>query len=112
MSRPARLVRLRKVDGLMFVFWFYLFVRVESLTEVNRLFEDLFGHYNKLVRPISVPTESIKIRFKFKLLNILDVREKEQVVVTNGWLIQVCGGRSTGICAGFGRKQFWAFGPF
>lgn len=57
--------------------------------EVNRLFEDLLGNYNKLVRPIRNPSESITIRYKFKLLQILDVRERDQVMTTNGWLIHV-----------------------
>uniref|UniRef100_A0A914BWM8 Neurotransmitter-gated ion-channel ligand-binding domain-containing protein n=1 Tax=Acrobeloides nanus TaxID=290746 RepID=A0A914BWM8_9BILA len=58
-----------------------------SNSEVNRLFEDLFDNYNKLARPVRNPLEAISIHFKFKLLQLLDVRERDQVIMTNGWLI-------------------------
>uniref|UniRef100_A0A914CXH2 Neurotransmitter-gated ion-channel ligand-binding domain-containing protein n=1 Tax=Acrobeloides nanus TaxID=290746 RepID=A0A914CXH2_9BILA len=64
-----------------------IYVLASSNSEVNRLFEDLLENYNKLVRPVRNPSEAISIHFKFKLLQLLDVRERDQVIMTNGWLI-------------------------
>jgi hypothetical protein len=55
----------------------------------NRLLEDLFKSYNRLTRPIRHSHEAILVRFKFKLHQVLDVHEKEQMITTSGWLIQV-----------------------
>lgn len=73
----------------MFLASIGLFGQVLANSDVNRLFEDLLGNYNKLVRPVRNPSEAIQIRFKFKLLQLLDVKERDQVIVTNGWLIHV-----------------------
>ncbi|CAD5210300.1 unnamed protein product [Bursaphelenchus xylophilus] len=59
------------------------------LSESNRLFEDLFRTYQKLVRPVVKPNESVEIEFQFKLLQILDVHEKEQILSTSGILNHV-----------------------
>ncbi|KAL3093138.1 hypothetical protein niasHT_022588 [Heterodera trifolii] len=53
----------------------------------SRLFEDLLSRYNKLVRPGKSPSDAIEIQFKFKLAQILDVHEKNQVLTTKGSLI-------------------------
>uniref|UniRef100_A0A183C4W0 Neur_chan_LBD domain-containing protein n=1 Tax=Globodera pallida TaxID=36090 RepID=A0A183C4W0_GLOPA len=55
--------------------------------ESARLFEDLLSKYNKLVRPGKSPSDAIEIQFKFKLVQILDVHEKNQVLTTKGSLI-------------------------
>uniref|UniRef100_A0A1I7ZG55 Neur_chan_LBD domain-containing protein n=1 Tax=Steinernema glaseri TaxID=37863 RepID=A0A1I7ZG55_9BILA len=65
---------------------FLLIVSINAKPDINRLFEDLFKGYNKLTRPVKFPNETVEIQFKFKLLQLLDVHEKEQVFTTNGWL--------------------------
>ncbi|KAK0394160.1 hypothetical protein QR680_000598 [Steinernema hermaphroditum] len=66
---------------------FLLIVSTNANPDMNRLFEDLFKKYNKLTRPVKAPNETVEIQFKFKLLQLLDVHEKEQVITTNGWLL-------------------------
>uniref|UniRef100_A0A914Y959 Uncharacterized protein n=1 Tax=Panagrolaimus superbus TaxID=310955 RepID=A0A914Y959_9BILA len=56
--------------------------------EGNRLFEDLMNNYRKLVRPVEKSEDALRIQVKFKLLQIIDVQTKHQVLKTNGWLIQ------------------------
>ena len=38
-----------------------------------RLFEDLLGDYNKLVRPVDINSETLVVKFKLKLSQLLDV---------------------------------------
>ncbi|CAD5206911.1 unnamed protein product [Bursaphelenchus okinawaensis] len=60
-----------------------------QLSESNRLFEDLFRTYQKLVRPSLTCNDSVQIEFQFKLLQILDVHEKDQILSTSGILKHV-----------------------
>ncbi|EYC29618.1 hypothetical protein Y032_0006g3074 [Ancylostoma ceylanicum] len=53
----------------------------------NLLFEDLLGRYNRLVRPVADPNDTIHIEFKLKLSQIVDVHAKDQTLTANGWLI-------------------------
>lgn len=41
--------------------------------DANRLFEDLLADYNKLVRPVDNNSETLIVRFKLKLSQLLDV---------------------------------------
>ncbi|VDN58332.1 unnamed protein product [Dracunculus medinensis] len=54
--------------------------------DANRLFEDLLADYNKLVRPVDNNSETLIVRFKLKLSQLLDVHEKNQIMTTNVWL--------------------------
>ncbi|GMT30642.1 hypothetical protein PFISCL1PPCAC_21939, partial [Pristionchus fissidentatus] len=54
--------------------------------DANRLFEDLLSDYNKLVRPVDNNTETLVVKFKLKLSQLLDVHEKNQIMTTNVWL--------------------------
>uniref|UniRef100_A0A915K2T7 Neurotransmitter-gated ion-channel ligand-binding domain-containing protein n=1 Tax=Romanomermis culicivorax TaxID=13658 RepID=A0A915K2T7_ROMCU len=54
----------------------------------KRLFEDLLLSYNKLSRPVSNTSDSVKVKFKLKLAQLLDVHEKNQIMTTNMWLKQ------------------------
>uniref|UniRef100_A0A915IL95 Neurotransmitter-gated ion-channel ligand-binding domain-containing protein n=1 Tax=Romanomermis culicivorax TaxID=13658 RepID=A0A915IL95_ROMCU len=54
----------------------------------KRLFEDLLLSYNKLSRPVSNASDSVKVKFKLKLAQLLDVHEKNQIMTTNMWLKQ------------------------
>ncbi|KAE9552232.1 hypothetical protein FO519_004541 [Halicephalobus sp. NKZ332] len=51
-----------------------------------RLFEDLLADYNKLVRPVDINSETLVVKFKLKLSQLLDVHEKNQIMTTNVWL--------------------------
>ncbi|KHN70752.1 Acetylcholine receptor subunit alpha-type unc-63 [Toxocara canis] len=54
--------------------------------DASRLFEDLLADYNKLVRPVDNNSETLIVRFKLKLSQLLDVHEKNQIMTTNVWL--------------------------
>ncbi|KIH64870.1 hypothetical protein ANCDUO_04815 [Ancylostoma duodenale] len=41
--------------------------------DANRLFEDLLADYNKLVRPVDNNSDTLVVRFKLKLSQLLDV---------------------------------------
>ncbi|RCN50784.1 hypothetical protein ANCCAN_03170 [Ancylostoma caninum] len=57
--------------------------------DANRLFEDLLADYNKLVRPVDNNSDTLVVRFKLKLSQLLDVHEKNQIMTTNVWLQHV-----------------------
>ncbi|KAI6192770.1 Acr-6 [Aphelenchoides besseyi] len=66
-----------------------LLATVVASRDGNRLFEDLLRDYDRLVRPVRHPKEPVVIKFKFKLLQILDLYEKGQVLRTSGLLQHV-----------------------
>ncbi|GMR54910.1 hypothetical protein PMAYCL1PPCAC_25105, partial [Pristionchus mayeri] len=68
------------------VFLIYRVPCVEANRDANRLFEDLLSDYNKLVRPVDNNTETLVVKFKLKLSQLLDVHEKNQIMTTNVWL--------------------------
>uniref|UniRef100_A0A914WQA3 Uncharacterized protein n=1 Tax=Plectus sambesii TaxID=2011161 RepID=A0A914WQA3_9BILA len=63
--------------------------RASCNRDANRLFEELMGRYNKLARPVKNDSDAVRIQFKLKLLQLLDVHEKNQVITSNGWLIHI-----------------------
>lgn len=74
----------------MLIFYLLCLVTITvAERETNRLYEDLLSNYNRLVRPSRNASEAVYIEFKFKLLQILDVHEKKQVLKTSGLLHQV-----------------------
>ncbi|KAM3725470.1 Acetylcholine receptor [Dirofilaria immitis] len=54
--------------------------------DAGRLMEDLLADYNKLVRPVENDTDTLIVRLKLKLSQLLDVHEKNQIMTTNVWL--------------------------
>uniref|UniRef100_A0AC35FQN9 Neurotransmitter-gated ion-channel ligand-binding domain-containing protein n=1 Tax=Panagrolaimus sp. PS1159 TaxID=55785 RepID=A0AC35FQN9_9BILA len=54
--------------------------------DAARLFEDLLADYNKLVRPVDNNSQTVVVKFKLKLSQLLDVHEKNQIMTTNVWL--------------------------
>ncbi|KAL3982415.1 Neurotransmitter-gated ion-channel ligand binding domain family protein [Acanthocheilonema viteae] len=57
--------------------------------DAGRLMEDLLADYNKLVRPVENDTDTLIVRLKLKLSQLLDVHEKNQIMTTNVWLQHV-----------------------
>ena len=51
--------------------------------------ENLIKEYNTLVRPVSKNSDQLVVKFGIKLTQILDVDEKNQVLITNVWLKHV-----------------------
>ncbi|VDN81648.1 unnamed protein product [Brugia pahangi] len=54
--------------------------------DAGRLIEDLLADYNKLVRPVENDSDTLIVRLKLKLSQLLDVHEKNQIMTTNVWL--------------------------
>ncbi|KAK6110710.1 Neurotransmitter-gated ion-channel ligand binding domain family protein [Brugia pahangi] len=57
--------------------------------DAGRLIEDLLADYNKLVRPVENDSDTLIVRLKLKLSQLLDVHEKNQIMTTNVWLQHV-----------------------
>ncbi|EYC35719.1 hypothetical protein Y032_0992g3324 [Ancylostoma ceylanicum] len=52
----------------------------------NRLYRDLLSNYNKLVRPVKNPKESLKVEMKVFLQQIVGLDGKNQIMELNSWL--------------------------
>ncbi|VDK29633.1 unnamed protein product [Gongylonema pulchrum] len=50
---------------------------IDGVEDANKLYEDLLGDYNKLDRPVSNVSETLVVRFKLKLSQLLDVSWKD-----------------------------------
>lgn len=48
-------------------------LQVSANPDANRLFEDLLSGYNKLVRPVNANNETLEVKFKLRLSQLLDV---------------------------------------
>ncbi|VDM98350.1 unnamed protein product [Thelazia callipaeda] len=81
----AWMITLEVLRCIIFVAWLSDFGGCCS-QDAGRLFEDLLADYNKLVRPVKNDTDTLIVRFKLKLSQLLDVHEKNQIMTTNVWL--------------------------
>ncbi|XP_061690338.1 neuronal acetylcholine receptor subunit alpha-7-like isoform X8 [Syngnathoides biaculeatus] len=52
----------------------------------RRLYKELLANYNRLERPVTNDSAAILVELGFTLLQIIDVDEKNQVLMTNAWL--------------------------
>lgn len=52
----------------------------------KRLLHDLLDTYNTLERPVVNESDPLQISFGLTLMQIIDVDEKNQMLVTNIWL--------------------------
>nr|XP_057933995.1 neuronal acetylcholine receptor subunit alpha-7-like [Doryrhamphus excisus] len=52
----------------------------------RKLYQDLMVNYNRLERPVLNDSAPILVELGFTLLQIIDVDEKNQVLITNAWL--------------------------
>lgn len=57
--------------------FFALPCHASTTKDAARLFEDLLADYNKLVRPVDYNNETLVVRFKLKLSQLLDVVSAE-----------------------------------
>lgn len=58
----------------------------------KRLLHDLLDTYNTLERPVVNESDPLQISFGLTLMQIIDVDEKNQMLVTNIWLKLVSNG--------------------
>ncbi|XP_054843595.1 neuronal acetylcholine receptor subunit alpha-7-like [Eublepharis macularius] len=52
----------------------------------RRLYRELLKNYNRLERPVVNDSQSLVVDLQLSLLQIIDVDEKNQVLITNAWL--------------------------
>uniref|UniRef100_A0A7E4US16 Acetylcholine receptor subunit alpha-type unc-63 n=1 Tax=Panagrellus redivivus TaxID=6233 RepID=A0A7E4US16_PANRE len=88
---PPGLRRLCAITALLFIAGSHfladsLFAEAAGVRDAARLFEDLLADYNKLVRPVNRNSDTLVVKFKLKLSQLLDVHEKNQIMTTNVWL--------------------------
>ena len=58
---------------VILLIFFTLLKSIHGNPDANRLFEDLLSDYNKLVRPVNNNSETLAVKFKLKLSQLLDV---------------------------------------
>ncbi|XP_070300244.1 neuronal acetylcholine receptor subunit alpha-7 [Salvelinus sp. IW2-2015] len=52
----------------------------------RRLYKELMANYNRLERPVINDSSPLLVELGMTLLQIIDVDEKNQVLMTNAWL--------------------------
>ncbi|KAM8792602.1 neuronal acetylcholine receptor subunit alpha-7-like [Eudromia elegans] len=67
--------------------FFLSFFKVSQQGESQRrLYRDLLRNYNRLERPVVNDSQPLVVELQLSLLQIIDVDEKNQVLITNAWL--------------------------
>jgi hypothetical protein len=61
----------------------------QKVTQEQRLFRYLLSYYEPSIRPVSDFQVATNIHIKMKLVQILDLSEKERVLTTTIWIEQV-----------------------
>ncbi|KAM4709404.1 neuronal acetylcholine receptor subunit alpha-7-like [Discoglossus pictus] len=71
----------------LWIFLFLTFLRDSHQGEYQRkLYRDLLRNYNRLERPVVNDSQPLLVELQLSLLQIIDVDEKNQVLITNAWL--------------------------
>nr|XP_009673646.1 PREDICTED: neuronal acetylcholine receptor subunit alpha-7-like [Struthio camelus australis] len=66
---------------------FLSFFKVSQQGESQRrLYRELLKNYNRLERPVLNDSQPVVVELQLSLLQIIDVDEKNQVLITNAWL--------------------------
>ncbi|VDK62621.1 unnamed protein product [Cylicostephanus goldi] len=65
--------------------WHYAFASCGVL-HIRELYRDLLNNYNKLVRPVRNPKDSLKVEMKVFLQQIVGLDGKNQIIELNAWL--------------------------
>ncbi|XP_073398265.1 neuronal acetylcholine receptor subunit alpha-7-like [Dendrobates tinctorius] len=71
----------------LWIFWSLTFLRGSHQGEYQRkLYRELLKNYNRLERPVVNDSQPLLVELQLSLLQIIDVDEKNQVLITNAWL--------------------------
>ncbi|XP_068089674.1 neuronal acetylcholine receptor subunit alpha-7-like isoform X1 [Hyperolius riggenbachi] len=71
----------------LWIFLFLTFLRGSHQGEYQRkLYRELLRNYNRLERPVMNDSQPLLVELQLSLLQIIDVDEKNQVLITNAWL--------------------------
>ncbi|KAK6049283.1 hypothetical protein COOONC_13212 [Cooperia oncophora] len=57
-----------------------------SSKDENRLYREVLSNYNKLVRPVVNPTDTLRVEMKVFLQQIMGLDGKNQIIELNAWL--------------------------
>ncbi|XP_052124765.1 acetylcholine receptor subunit alpha-type acr-16 isoform X6 [Frankliniella occidentalis] len=85
--RPGLRVAMDPAHLLFAVMCFWALIQ-ESLQgpHEKRLLHSLLDHYNVLERPVANESDPLQLSFGLTLMQIIDVDEKNQLLITNIWL--------------------------
>ncbi|XP_046901112.1 neuronal acetylcholine receptor subunit alpha-7 [Hypomesus transpacificus] len=70
----------------IYMWWGLCFKGFHGGPHQRKLYRDLMVNYNRLERPVQNDSAPILVELGFTLLQIIDVDEKNQVLMTNAWL--------------------------
>lgn len=70
----------------LYIFYLLPFTVCFAGYNEKRLLHDLLDTYNTLERPVVNESDPLQISFGLTLMQIIDVDEKNQMLVTNIWL--------------------------
>uniref|UniRef100_A0A915L657 Uncharacterized protein n=1 Tax=Romanomermis culicivorax TaxID=13658 RepID=A0A915L657_ROMCU len=54
----------------------------------KRLYDDLMSSYNRLNRPVNNTNDTLTVKLKLRLAQIIDLHEKDQIMISSIWLQQ------------------------
>ncbi|XP_055685536.1 neuronal acetylcholine receptor subunit alpha-7 isoform X5 [Lutzomyia longipalpis] len=76
------------MDTFLLTLLVFLMIITESLQgpHEKRLLNNLLATYNTLERPVANESEALEVKFGLTLQQIIDVDEKNQLLITNIWL--------------------------
>ncbi|CRK93340.1 CLUMA_CG006881, isoform A [Clunio marinus] len=76
------------MDANLFKLFVFLMIIKDSLQGYHekRLLNNLLNNYNLLERPVAYESDPLEVRFGLTLQQIIDVDEKNQLLITNIWL--------------------------
>lgn len=79
---------IRDMDTHLFAVFIFLVIIKESCQgpHEKRLLNHLLTNYNTLERPVANESEPLEVKFGLTLQQIIDVDEKNQLLITNLWL--------------------------
>ncbi|XP_027453158.1 neuronal acetylcholine receptor subunit alpha-6 isoform X2 [Zalophus californianus] len=70
--------------------WLYIFMPClkgsAACASEERLFRELFSHYNQLIRPVENVSDPVTVRFEVAITQLTNVDEVNQIMETNLWL--------------------------
>ena len=68
-----------------FFFIITIVMTIKASEHEKRLLRTLFSTYDRTVRPVAYDNETIVVRIKHTIKQILQVNEREELFVTSGW---------------------------
>ena len=63
----------------------YISKCVYTSKDEKRLLQDLFRNYDKAVRPVRQDNDTVTVKVKHTVSQILDVNERKELFKTSGW---------------------------